>query len=322
MFGGRVTGHEMALGRRRRTAVVLLLLVLASAAGVVYWVLPAREESLDARGGSVPVEPRWVSDGWIYYVPLAADGETDKGALWRTRPGGRSESVDINFPNCGGDEVDSFFVISDGRLGITKSCANSDPGFRSFFAYDAGSGRVELLAAVNLGGAGIATWNSGDRVGYSDFDKCDSRLARITPDGYTCISDVYGTQLTLANNGRVLLYFAHACARSADAPATRDASWWLCRWDLSSGSITRVVGGFSSPKGLDVDTQSRVAAIAGTRNGADGLWLVDLSKGTAVEVASGNFGSPSLSPDGRRIVATKSTSFWFFTSYSLVVVRL
>jgi Tol biopolymer transport system component len=115
----------------------------------------------------------------------------------------------------------------------------------------------------------------------------------------------------LTTDGAALLFLASP--RSAGkSPAYKSSDrdrqpWNLYRLTLKDRSVAMLASGFTEPSGTAVAGDG-VLLISGVREGRRGLWRIDTGSHQVTRVADGDYGPPSLSPDGRSIVVVRRLS--------------
>jgi hypothetical protein len=274
----------------------------------------------------------WLRDGWIYFGRLA--GPTDY-ETWRVRASD-GELERVRLPILAGCRLTEYLradTLPDGRLGLARFCqppALSERVRIYAGAFDPGTGRYEPLAPLRDVNPSKVTWRAGLRSGYVSHTSgicaglaplsrqgarrfpapvtLDGRTWRLedhffVPAGEDCSGRGRADLPVLAPGGKRLYFLASPGSMGVSGFARLDEPWNLYRWSPPTESPEALLRGLYDPLGLAISPDGRSLALGAKRAGRFGLWLVSTSDGSARRLASGEFGDPSFSPDGRHLVA-------------------
>jgi hypothetical protein len=275
----------------------------------------------------------WLRDGWIYFGHQA--GITDKDdQTWRVLASG-GEPQRLGLPDRSGCRITEYLradSLPDGRLGLARFCeafAPGDPTRIDSGAFDPHTGRYEPLAPLGDVNPSKVTWRADLRSGYvSHTSGICAGLAPLTrrgaqrfpqpvtlqgrtwrleddvvlPADEDCSGRGRADLPVLAPDGSRLYFLGSPESMGVSGFARLDQPWSLYRWSPPGGSPKLLLGGLNDPLGLAISPDGRALALGAKRHGRFGLWLVNTSDGSTNHLASGEFGGPSFSPDGRHLV--------------------
>lgn len=323
----------MALLQLVRAGSLSLLMVVAAVAGCdpdgPRPLPPLAGTGLDAPAGDLSW-PVWLPDGSIYVVRQDADPGREP-EVWRTRPGGRAERVDLPPERgCRITRYDALHKLPDGRLGVGQLCLTEDPAKDWFavVAYNPADGSVQRLAMLGRVPASTVTWTAGVTAGYAAVtsaicaglgpltrDGVGRFPGPLTIDGRTWRVEeeffVEGDE-DCAARGRAdlpaalpdnrLAFFASPESQGRSGRSRLDVRWQLYVWQPPNGTPQRVAEGFQSPLAMEATPDGRYAIAAARHAGQPGLWRVDLGSGDVQRLVQGSVLGLSLAPDARRVV--------------------
>jgi len=272
----------------------------------------------------------WHADGYVYF----SWHETDDGIsdapdfLWRVSPDGENEPERVALPeDCGGG-IAWLRSYPDGRLGMRWGGAGPDNQL-GISIWDLTRNQETVLIQGVDDVALDSTMTRGFAVDWSGYAHCTAiapftvehgvgefphevtignhtwRPDALLADPETECQDVgamdwphllrTGELVVMATDGIPVEYGEH------NQPVYE---WALCRCaepDVDQPEV--VASGFRDVNGMTVFNDRDEAVVAASYEGEEGLWLVDLRDGEVRAIAEGWFASPSLSPDGTRVVA-------------------
>jgi WD40-like Beta Propeller Repeat len=277
----------------------------------------------------------WLGNGWIYFghsVGLAA------GEVWRV-PAAGGQPQRLRLPQVRGCRVTEYLRadnLPDGRLGLARFCqamAVGEPTRIDAGALDPRTGRYQPLAPLRDVNPSKVTWRADLRSGYvSHTSGICAGLAPLTrrgaqrfplpvtlqgrtwrledhfflPADEDCSGRGRADLPVLAPDGRRLYFLASPASMGVGGFARLDQPWDLYRWSPPGESPQALVRGLNDPLGLAIAPDGRSLALGAKRGRRFGLWLVNTADGSVDRLASGEFGDPSFSADGRHLVALLS----------------
>lgn len=276
--------------------------------------------------------PVWLADGWIY-VMRADPNHGPNREVWRTRPGGKAERVDVPAePGCQRTTYRNLQALPDGRLGAGRWCAMEDPrqDFYDLIAFDPSTAKTEHLARLGGTPASDVAWAPGLQEGYVSHGTgiCAgiARLTRagaqrladpVTFDGHTwvvdftwfrdpaqeCTNDGRVQRQLLRKDGKSLVLFASPTSQGKKGMARTNEPWNLYRWTPGAGEPVPVVKGLGDPLGIALAPDDRSILVATRWRARYGIWRVDLQSGDMKQVTEGRSVGLAVSPDGRQLAA-------------------
>ncbi len=274
----------------------------------------------------------WLRDGWIYFGRSASVTSFE---TWRV-PAAGGEPERLRLPDLAGCRVTDYLRadrLPDGRLGLARFCqatAVGEPTRIDSGAFDPRTGQYQPLAPLRDVNPSKVTWRAGLESGYvshtsgicAGFAPLTRRGAQrfpgpVTLDGRTwqledhvllpadedCTGRGRADLPVLAPDGKLLYFLASPESMGVSGQARLDKPWNLYRWSPPGGSPQTLLRGLGDPYGLAISPDGRWLALGGRRDGKQRLWLVNTSDGSMNQLASGELGDPSFSPDGRHLVA-------------------
>jgi hypothetical protein len=249
------------------------------------------------------IDAVWLAADDVYVVRSV---DSDRREIWRRAPDGETFVVKgSDIPNACGP-VDFLFRAGQGRLGIGLRC----PDRERLVGYTPATGSFDVLR--DIGSAATVTLRPDGRAGYrgdgangcwtiSHFGEGSGiRVGAASTDG-DCGGTGSAKSPRLLPNGD--LAYLGTDAAPAEQPVRDDMRLWHIYVSEANGA--RPVGpalvGFPE---MDVSADGTTAVVALATAAGGRLMRIDLSTGNSREVArsSHSIGSPSISPDGRRVV--------------------
>jgi WD40-like Beta Propeller Repeat len=327
--GARVKGGYRTAGCQRTSTIqparlitgplVLLTLLLAVACGKLS----------DSVAGVSESEPVWMPDGWVYYLrEVASEG----AELWRQRDDQDADQPVLDLEDvrgiCNRAALGFLFLFraTEEDLGIGVECAGAgtksmafSPGRRSFSPMD---------SRLPVGGVPLAMGKAGKGTGYVQLATACGLAIKPIQDG---VVREFASPITVAGRSWKLSGAESSdCASAAlvrspalgpdgslcflaapdsigklpitDPRAPDGFQWYLCSWDGRSAA-PRVVTRLRGLADMTVSPDGRVAVVALSTPGVEGVVIVDTATGRTTEATKGRKASnPSFSPDGRRYV--------------------
>jgi hypothetical protein len=276
--------------------------------------------------------PVWLADGWIY-VLRSDPSYGPNNEVWRTRPGGKGERVNLPAePGCQRTTYRNLQPLPDGRLGAGRWCAMEDPrqDFYDLIAFDPSTAKTEDLAVLGGTPATDVAWAPGLQEGYVSHGTgiCAgiARLSRagaqriadpVTFDGHTwvvdftwfrdpaaeCTDDGRVQRQFLRKDGKSLVLFASPTSQGKQGGARLSEPWNLYRWTPGAGEPVSVVKGLGDPLAVALAADDRSVLVATRYRARYGVWRVDLQSGDINQVAEGRAVGVGVSPDGRHLAA-------------------
>jgi hypothetical protein len=276
--------------------------------------------------------PVWLADGWIY-VLRSDPSYGPNSEIWRTRPGGKAERVNLPAESgCQRTTYRNLQALPDGRLGAGRWCAMEDPrkDFYDLIAFDPSTAKTERLVVLGGTPASDVAWAPGLQEGYvshgtgicmgiAGLSRAGAqRLADpVTFDGHTWVVDFtwfrdpgaectndgrVGRQL-LRKDGKSLVLFASPTSQGKQGTARLSEPWNIYRWTPGAGEPVSVVKGLGDPLGAALAPDDRSVLVATRWRARYGVWQVDLQSGDISQVAEGRVVDVAVSPDGRHVSA-------------------
>jgi hypothetical protein len=276
--------------------------------------------------------PVWLADGWIY-VLRSDPSHGPNNEVWRTRPGGKAERVNLPAESgCQRTTYRNLQALPDGRLGAGRWCGMEDPRQDSYnlIAFDPSTAKTERLAALGNTPATDVAWEPGLQEGYvshgTGFCAGIARLSRagaqrlgdpVTFDGHSwvvdftwfrdpamqCTADGRVQGQILRKDGKSLVLFASPTSQGKEGTARLNEPWNLYRWTPGAGEPVSVVKGLGNPLGAALAPDDQSVFVATRWRARDGVWRVDLQSGDINQVAQGRAVAVGVSPDGKHLVA-------------------
>ena len=283
---------------------------------------------LDLPEGNLAVTA-WLPDGWIY-ADWAKDLDSDS-EIWRTAPGRQPSRV--NLPVLA-DCLKTLYLLPhrlpDGRLGLVRFCTKDYPhqDRLDLVAYQPHTGQIQQLLTLGNNNPSQVSWRRNMRTGYISVASgiCDGfapltrqgpvRFPRpVTLDGHTwrlddplfqpadtdCTPQGRASQATLTPDERHLVFAASPESQGKTDFDRLDIPYHLYIQDLPNGTPRILDRNFSGIAGIDPAPDSRHLVAAGHRGGQNGVWIIDLTTGSAQTLLRARAASPAYSPDGKQI---------------------
>jgi hypothetical protein len=270
-------------------------------------------------GPGTPYGPLWLADGLYFGVEPKDDNDVHE--LWRWRAGApAAERVDVRVDDCHPALLRPV-RRPGGELAVAAGCYMKGVFGVRLLAVDRGSGATSVLfgSAPNL--ADVA-WSGGTAYATVTAKPCTG-VVRLTGDRLEAIQTgpsfdglawpgsrwaADGAKTCPGTTGQVSFPVTLDSTTKIAVLATRDqtdaATWTLYLADAGlTGVATPVAGGFTAVSRVAATPDGSRFVVAATRDGRQGLYVVDATGGAVRDVRAGKYAGATLSPDGRQIAS-------------------